>query len=144
MSSERQMFEASFGRPKNFFKLSAERQWEIDKDLGILDWVGEGLSADDKQRFKDHYDIKPKKAKKLKPKFKEYEVIYVNFEHLSFSWANGLYIVLDKKKDGILEMCSLGKDGKPALFSDGRFMTSCTGVKNKGIIKTNLTYKHYE
>jgi len=149
MSSERDMFEASFGRPKNFFKLSAERQWEIDKSLGILDWAGEGLTEDDKKRINDHYGIKPKKkihnpVLRTKKKFKEYEVIYINFEHLSFSWANGLYIILDRKPDGMLEMCSLGKDGKPSLFDDGRFMTSCTGEKNKGIIKTNLTYKHYE
>ena len=53
--TERQMFEASFSRPKNYFKLSAERQWEIDKQLGILDWIGEGLSKEDIKRFEDHY-----------------------------------------------------------------------------------------
>lgn len=31
--NEREMFEASFGRPKNYFKLSADRQWEIDDNL---------------------------------------------------------------------------------------------------------------
>ena len=45
--TEREMFEASFQRPKNFFKLSAERQWEIDKELGILDWEGDGLVQED-------------------------------------------------------------------------------------------------
>ena len=25
-------------RPKNYVKLSAREQWEIDKRLGILDW----------------------------------------------------------------------------------------------------------
>jgi len=62
--NEREMFEKSFQRPKNYFKLSPERQWEIDKDLGILDWMGEGLSDDDMKRFHEHYGIKPKKSVK--------------------------------------------------------------------------------
>lgn len=53
--TERQMFEQSFKRPKNYFKLSPERQWEIDKDLGILDWMGQELSKEDLDRFKKHY-----------------------------------------------------------------------------------------
>ena len=28
-------------RPANFLRLSIERQWEIDKELGILDWDGD-------------------------------------------------------------------------------------------------------
>ena len=32
---------ASHQRPANFFKLSSEQQWEIDKHLGILDWDGD-------------------------------------------------------------------------------------------------------
>lgn len=54
--SEREMFERSFGRPKNFFKLAAESQWRIDKELGILDWMGDGLSEEDMKRFKNHYE----------------------------------------------------------------------------------------
>lgn len=61
--TEREMFEKSFQRPKNYFKLSPERQWEIDKDLGILDWMGEGLNEKDKERFNEHYDLKPKTKK---------------------------------------------------------------------------------
>jgi hypothetical protein len=53
--NERQMFEKSFERPSNYFELSGERQWEIDKNLGILDWLGEGLSKEDIKRFKKHY-----------------------------------------------------------------------------------------
>ena len=53
--SEKEMFEKSFQRPSNFFKLSGERQWEIDKELGILDWVGGNLTDEEKKRFKDHY-----------------------------------------------------------------------------------------
>lgn len=50
------MFELSFQRPSNYFKLSEDRQWEIDKDLGILDWSGDGLSDEEMKRFKDHYN----------------------------------------------------------------------------------------
>jgi len=46
--NEREMFEKSFQRPSNFFKLTPERQWEIDKDLGILDWMGGGF---DRRRY---------------------------------------------------------------------------------------------
>lgn len=53
--TEQEMFEKSFQRPSNYFKLSGERQWEIDKSLGILDWIGEGLSKKDKKRFEKHY-----------------------------------------------------------------------------------------
>lgn len=53
---EREMFEKSFERPSNYFKLSSERQYEIDKSLGILDWIGEGLTKSDKERFNKHYE----------------------------------------------------------------------------------------
>ena len=53
--TEREMFEKSFQRPKNYFRLSAAQQWEIDKQLGILDWEGIGLSDDDMKRFNEHY-----------------------------------------------------------------------------------------
>jgi hypothetical protein len=54
--TEREMFEKSFQRPKNYFKLSARRQWEIDESLGILDWNGDGLSKEDIKRFQAHYE----------------------------------------------------------------------------------------
>ena len=54
--SEREMFEKSFQRPKNYFELTSERQWEIDENLGILDWLGEGLTEEDEKRFKAHYN----------------------------------------------------------------------------------------
>jgi hypothetical protein len=54
--NEREMFEQSFKRPSNYFKLSPERQWEIDEELGILDWRGEDLSVEDRERFKKHYE----------------------------------------------------------------------------------------
>ena len=53
--TEREMFEASFKRPKNYLKLSNKAQWRIDSNLGILDWKGEGLSAEDTKRFHKHY-----------------------------------------------------------------------------------------
>lgn len=54
--TEREMFERSFQRPRNFLNLSAEEQWAIDKRLGILDWMGLGLSTEDKIRLDAHYD----------------------------------------------------------------------------------------
>lgn len=56
--TEREMFEKSFQRPHNYFQLSERRQWEIDEDLGILDWEGTGLSQEDKDRFDAHYKVK--------------------------------------------------------------------------------------
>lgn len=58
--TERQMFEKSFQRPTNYFKLSSAVQWKIDNDLGILDWNGDYLSKDDIVRFKSHYKINSK------------------------------------------------------------------------------------
>ena len=58
--TEEEMFEKSFERPSNYFKLSADKQWSIDKELGILDWVGNNLIKKEKKRFKDHYRIKAK------------------------------------------------------------------------------------
>jgi hypothetical protein len=55
MATEKEMFEKSFQRPNNYFKLSEKRQWEIDKDLGILDWKGEDLSEEDLKKFHNHY-----------------------------------------------------------------------------------------
>ncbi len=54
--TEREMFEKSFQRPKNYFKLAADEQWGIDKRLGILDWNGDGLTEEDIKRFQAHYE----------------------------------------------------------------------------------------
>lgn len=54
--TQREMFEKSFQRPTNYFKLSEREQWSIDGQLGILDWTGDDLSPEDIQRFKAHYD----------------------------------------------------------------------------------------
>jgi hypothetical protein len=53
--TQSEMFERSFQRPKDFFKLDPEEQWAIDKGLGILDWDGSDLSEVDRKRFKEHY-----------------------------------------------------------------------------------------
>lgn len=50
------MFEASFGRPKNYFQLRPQQQWDIDKRLGILNWIGADLTLEDKVRFHKHYE----------------------------------------------------------------------------------------
>ena len=55
------MFEASFGRPKDFFELSPQEQWDIDKNLDILDWDGgcqhnkNELCNACRVRFNEHY-----------------------------------------------------------------------------------------
>ena len=54
--TEYQMFEKSFERPRNYFNLSTEEQWDIDKALGILDWQGNDLSKEDVKRFEEYYD----------------------------------------------------------------------------------------
>jgi hypothetical protein len=53
--TEREMFEKSFERPSNYFQLSSREQWDIDKELGILDWEGRDLTAEDRARFRAHY-----------------------------------------------------------------------------------------
>lgn len=55
LMTEREMFKKSFERPSNYFELSGRQRWEIDEQLGILDWAGEDLSKDDMKRFKKHY-----------------------------------------------------------------------------------------
>lgn len=61
MMTEREMFEESFKRPYNYFKLSENRQWEIDSSLGILDWQGMNLTNEDVVRFQNHYKHKGEK-----------------------------------------------------------------------------------
>ena len=56
--TEREMFLKSFKRPKNYFDLDSEEQYQIDKKLGILDWVGEGLTPEDTRNFLDHYNLR--------------------------------------------------------------------------------------
>lgn len=57
--NQQEMFEASFKRPKNFFALTSQEQWDIDRELGILDMIEISLNCNQKERFNDHYDPKP-------------------------------------------------------------------------------------
>lgn len=52
------MYEKSFERPSTYFELSGEQQWQIDKQLGILDWAGDELSKEETERFHKHYTNK--------------------------------------------------------------------------------------
>lgn len=38
--SQKSMFDRAMQRPENYETLSPGHQWEIDKQLGILDWYG--------------------------------------------------------------------------------------------------------
>lgn len=53
--NENQMYEKSFQRPRNYFSLTPQQQWMIDKDLGILDWIGDDLTSEQQERFRNHY-----------------------------------------------------------------------------------------
>ncbi len=55
-----QDFELLMQRPSNYFNLSAERQWEIDKQLGALDAFCEQRYITDemRRRWKDHFGRK--------------------------------------------------------------------------------------
>ena len=82
------MFAKSFERPKNFFTLTEEQRWSIDKELGILDWIGMDLTFDELTKFNAHYGgsgvtptvkkdivVKEKKVKVTKkPKVKKEKV----------------------------------------------------------------------
>ena len=53
--TNQEMFEESFKRPSNYFKLLPQEQWRIDQELGILDWEGSKLTDEEKVRFYEHY-----------------------------------------------------------------------------------------
>lgn len=53
---EFKMYELSFKRPKNYFKLDERAQWRIDAKLGILDWKGDNLTKNELKRFHAYYD----------------------------------------------------------------------------------------
>ena len=67
------------------------------------------------------------------------EIVYIDFDHNSFNWANGLYIVV-RVTDYEYNLCRLNEKGEPELYDDGKYMISCTGVNNTGVKKTNLVY----
>ncbi len=55
--NEREMFEKSFERPRNFLSLSDRERWDIDKSLGILDWEGRDLTEQDQERMYQYFGI---------------------------------------------------------------------------------------
>lgn len=72
---------------------------------------------------------------------KEYNVVNVQFTHPSFSWNNGLYIVIEIVETE-LRMCKLKDDFTLQLHKDGSFMISCTYKDHEEVHKTNLKYYH--
>jgi len=50
-----EMFEASFNRPHDYFRLTEDHQWTIDQRLGILDWRGDNLTNAQLERYRAHY-----------------------------------------------------------------------------------------
>jgi hypothetical protein len=50
-------FEKLFARPRHYFQLSGERQWEIDKDLRILDVEidQENITPEMRTRYKEYF-----------------------------------------------------------------------------------------
>lgn len=97
-----------------------------------------GQYAKDLNKYIDHLEIEVKKLKK--EAVEHYKVVYINYESKSFQWNNGLFAIISKK-DNILNMCKI-VDGKPQVNDDGTLMITCTGAGNRGIIETNLTFKH--
>lgn len=74
-------------------------------------------------------------------KLKIGQVIYIDFPHNSFKWANGLKIIVNKTKNDI-DIVSINEQGKLSLFNNGFYMTSTTSINNPGIkIIEGLTYK---
>lgn len=53
--TQKEMFEQSFKRPRNYFLLSPREQWVVDKELGILDWDGKDLTREEQGRYVKHY-----------------------------------------------------------------------------------------
>lgn len=40
MTDQGELFAQALKRPKNYDSLDSYQQWQIDRDLGILDWDG--------------------------------------------------------------------------------------------------------
>lgn len=69
------------------------------------------------------------------------QVIYIDFPHNSFKWANGLKIVVAVNGTSI-DMVSLDEKGNLSLFDDGKYMKATTGINNTGIrVIEGLTYE---
>lgn len=70
-----------------------------------------------------------------------YDIVNVKLSHRSFSWANGLYAVIEKRGDE-LRICQIDENGKPYIFDDGRF--SITSImNNKEVHETPLKLEYH-
>jgi len=75
------------------------------------------------------------------PKFTRGQVISLQWPpNTSFSWTNGLYVVIEVKDKTELNLCKLTKEGKLERYGDNRMSISCTGTGNEYIEITHLTY----
>lgn len=69
------------------------------------------------------------------------QVIYIDFPHPSFKWANGLKIVVAKRKT-LIDIVSISNFGEISTFDDGKYIKATTGINNEGIkIIEGLTFK---
>ncbi len=55
--THQEMLEAALRRPKNYPHLPPSEQWEIDKELGILDWEGP-KNAEETRLVYNHHGLK--------------------------------------------------------------------------------------
>jgi hypothetical protein len=54
---QKKIYEKTFKRPKNFFKLSVAEQWIIDEKLGISEWRAVGMNEEELKRYQAHYGL---------------------------------------------------------------------------------------
>lgn len=73
-------------------------------------------------------------------KYKVGSIIKLQSELKSFSWNDGFHVVV-ACDDELVRISRLDENMNPSKFDDGRYMCSVTGVNNKGISKTKLTYQ---
>jgi hypothetical protein len=69
------------------------------------------------------------------------QVIYINFPHTSFKWANGLKVIARINGTSI-DFIDLDNQGELSLLNDGKYMLTTTSINNAGIkVIEGLTYK---
>lgn len=113
--TNKEMFEQSFKRPTNYFKLSPERQWEIDKELGILDWNGSDLTEQEHLRYIFHYSTKTQINKIKNKKF---------FEYLESNFPE--YEINDEEGGGRVILSFNNKSDDAIEYHRGRFEVYCS------------------
>lgn len=70
-----------------------------------------------------------------------YDIAHVKFTHLSFSWNNGIYAVIEKTETE-LRLCKIDENYKLSLYDDGRPMICVVGVNNKEVYPTDFKIYH--